>query len=154
MAVLKWNPIEDLYDIQKDISRMFRRAFGATESLTDWLKAGRWLPALDVFSRDNNLIIRAEIPGVEPDQVDVSITDNTLTISGERKQEEKIEEKDVYMMESSYGKFRRSLSLPREVKPEEIKASFSNGILEVVIPQAAPEVKPKHVKVEIKKEKP
>ncbi|RJQ31256.1 MAG: Hsp20/alpha crystallin family protein [Actinobacteria bacterium] len=149
MALTKWNPLEDVYDIQRDISKMFRRAFGATsEQMTSWMKASAWIPALDVYTKDNLLVIKAELPGVAPEDVDVSITENTLTITGERKQEKEIKEKDVFMMESSYGKFRRSLSLPKNVKADQIKANFNNGVLEVVVPQIAPEIKPQKVEIQ------
>jgi HSP20 family protein len=147
----KWNPLEDLNDIQRDISRFFRKAVGfGQESIGAMAQGGRWMPAIDMYAKDGDLMIKAELAGVTPADIDVNVKDNTLTITGERKTEKEVSEKDVYRMETSYGKFARSITLPKEVKAEDIKASYSNGILTVEVPKAAPkEAEEKQVKVEI-----
>jgi len=154
MSMKKWNPFEDLTDIQKDISRFFRKAVGfGTESLglPTMGEGGRWMPAVDLYAKDGDLILKAELPGVTATDVNVSVRDNTLTIKGERKTEKEMTEENTYRMETSYGKFKRSIALPKAVKAEDIKASYSNGVLTVEVPQAAPKKEEeKEVKVEVK----
>lgn len=135
MAIELWSPFEDLSQWSQAIRRAMR---GET----------MWMPSIEVFSKDNDLIVKAELPGVTKKDVDVSLTGNTLTISGERKMEEKIEEKNFYKMETSYGKFRRSITLPVEAGTEDIHATFKDGILTVTVKGAAAEV-PMKKKIEI-----
>lgn len=151
MSMRRWNPLEDLADIQKDISRFFRRAVGFSgETLGTMFEPGRWVPAIDMYAKDGNLMVKAELPGVSPADINVKVRDNALIITGERKAEKEVTEKDVYRMETSYGKFRRQISLPTKVKPEEIKARYSNGVLTVEVPQAAPpKEEEKEVKIEV-----
>ena len=152
-SMKNWNPIDDLADIQKDIGRFFRKAVGfGTENL-GWpmVGEGRWMPAVDLYAKDGDLILKAELPGMAPADVNVSVRDNTLTIKGERKTEKEMTEENVFRMETSYGKFKRSISLPKAVKAEDVKASYSNGVLTVEVPEAAPKKEEeKEVKVEVK----
>lgn len=151
MSMRKWNPVEDLADIQKDISRFFRSSVGfGTERLGSMFEPGRWVPAIDMYAQDGDLMVKADLPGVSPADVNVKVRDNQLIITGERKGEKEVSEKDVYRMESSYGKFTRQIALPSKVKVEEIKASYSNGILTVQVPKAAPQKEEeKEVKIEV-----
>ncbi len=145
------NPVfDDLLDVQRDIGRFFRKAVGfGTETISGLAKTERgWMPAIDMYAENGNLVIRAELSGVDEKDINVSVKDNMLTISGERKTEKEIKEEDVYRMEINYGKFQRSISLPKDVTPEEVKASYSNGVLEVTLPGAAKE-EPKEHKVVI-----
>jgi HSP20 family protein len=96
-----------------------------------------WTPAVDVFSRDGNLVVRAELPGIDPEKdVDITMQDGVLYIRGERRHEERTERDNFYRFESSYGSFQRTVPLPEGVKEDEIQASYQNGILEVVVPRA------------------
>lgn len=137
MAIEIWNPFEDLADWSRQVRKSVKS-----------MGTNMWMPTIDVYSKNNDLIVEAELPGVNKDEVDVSVSEKMLMISGERKQEEKVEEENYYRMESSYGKFQRSISLPVEVKPEDIKASFKNGVLKVVVPGAGKEA-PKKTKIDI-----
>lgn len=97
-----------------------------------------WMPTIDVFSRDDDLVIRAELPGIDPKRdVDISVRDGTLVIRGERKYEQRTEQADRYLTEIFYGSFLRTVPLPDGVKASDIKARYDNGILEVVVPKAA-----------------
>jgi HSP20 family protein len=136
----RWNPWQDLFDVEREMSDLPRRVFGSSRFVPfpgDG-SATAWTPAVDVFTRQEDLVVRAELPGVDPEKdVDITVQDGVLTIRGERRHEEKSEENGFSRFESSYGSFRRSVALPHDVKAESIQASYENGVLEVVIPKAA-----------------
>ncbi|TET55208.1 MAG: Hsp20/alpha crystallin family protein [Actinobacteria bacterium] len=152
MSLRKWSPFDDLVDIQKDISRFFRSALGyGTETISTMVERGQWVPAVDVYTKDGKLMVKTQVPGVDPSNINVRVKNGHLIITGERKAEEKVEEKDVYRMESSYGKFERSISLPKDVEPGNIKATYENGVLTIELPQAEEEkVEEKEIPIEIK----
>ncbi|MBM4129394.1 MAG: Hsp20/alpha crystallin family protein [Nitrospira sp.] len=105
-------------------------------------------PSVDVFEEGDNVVVKAELPGMTKEDIDVKVTDDVVTISGEKKKEEKVEKKDYYRMERSYGSFTRSFRLPAEVQTEKATAKFKDGVLEVRIPKTE-EAKKKEKKVEI-----
>ena len=109
-----------------------------------------WTPALDIFEKNDRFIVKAELPGMKEDDIDVSVVGDTLTIKGEKKSEEEINEEDFYHLERTYGSFMRSISLPSNVNADKIEAKYEDGVLEVDLPKIA-EVKPKKVKVAAKK---
>jgi HSP20 family protein len=139
MMLARWNPWRELFDLEREMSDLTRRVFGGgTAQGTRRDSAVMWTPAVDVLSRQGDLVVRAEIPGVDPNKdIEISLEDGLLTIRGERRHEEKSEEDDYLRFESSYGSFQRSIPLPESVKPEDVKARYEHGILEVVVPQAA-----------------
>jgi len=106
------------------------------------------VPAVDVYEEENEVVVKAELPGISKEDLDVNITDHTVTISGEKKKEEKIEKKDYYRLERSYGSFSRSVSLPEDVEIDKSKAKFKDGVLEVRVPRSE-EAKKKKRKLEI-----
>lgn len=105
-------------------------------------------PAVDVYEDENDVVLKAELPGMDKKDLSVDITETTITISGEKKKEEKVEKKDYVRLERSSGSFSRSFTLPVEVRSEETKATFKNGILVVRIPKAAGSKKKKKVRIE------
>jgi len=106
-------------------------------------------PSVDIFEEGNDVVVKAEIPGMSKDEIDVNITDDVITISGEKKSEEKIEKKDFFRLERSHGSFSRSLTLPVEIQTDNAKAAFKDGILEVRIPKSeAAKQKAKKLKIE------
>jgi HSP20 family protein len=133
------NPWQELFDLEREMSDLGQRFFG-----TGWFTPssrhsnGRtWRPAVDVFSRQGDLVVRAEVPGVDPEKdIDISVQDGVLTVRGERRFEDKTERENFYRFESSYGSFQRSIPLPNGVKVDDVKATYENGMLEVVIPKA------------------
>ena len=92
-------------------------------------------PSVDIYEEGDNVIVKAEVPGLEKEHLDIRLTGDTLTISGEKKTEEKVEKKDFYRLERSSGSFSRTLRLPAEVQTDKAKASFKNGVLEIVLPK-------------------
>lgn len=140
MALSRWSPWQDLYGMQREMDDFMRRMVGAFERPWGGAAPTRstWIPAVDVFSREGDLVVRAEVPGINPDEdVDISVQNGVLHIRGERRQEERGNGDGAYRIESSYGAFERSVLLPEGVSPDDISATYENGILEVVVPKAA-----------------
>lgn len=151
MALMKWSP-------PKGIERWFEEFFEEPFSPHIWRRLSRWRrlrelegisPAVDMYDKKNEIVVKAEVPGVEKENINISLTDNTLTIKGEIKKEEEIKEEDYHYSERSYGSFVRVLTLPAKVQADKVKASFSNGILEIHLPKAEG-AKPKEIKVGVK----
>ena len=109
-----------------------------------------WMPAVDVFEKADKFVVKAELPGMKEDDIDVSVVGDTLSIRGEKKTETEIKEEDYYRCERSYGSFYRSIPLPSNVDADKIEASFEGGVLEVALPKSA-KVKPKKIAVSAKK---
>jgi len=151
MALMKWTP-------SKDMERLFEEFFedpfltGLRRRLPMWKRfkefEGIW-PAVDMVDKKDEIVVKAEVPGVEKDDMNISLTENTLTIKGETKKEKETKEEDYYYSERSYGSFARTLTLPEKVQTDQVKANFKNGILEIHLPKS-PEAKPKEIKVDVK----
>jgi HSP20 family protein len=122
--------------------RLWRPEFSRLQALS--LAA----PALDVYEEKDDLIVKAEIPGLTKDEIDVSLDGSTLTIRGEKKKEEEIKEEDYYRCERTFGAFSRTIELPADVKPDKVNATFKNGVLEIRLPKSE-EAKNKVVKVKV-----
>ena len=133
----------DLTRMQDDMNRFFDDFFG--EHPRD-MAGGAWLPAVDVSETENEFVVRAELPGMSHEDIDINVQDNILTLKGEKKQEKKEEGESFHRLERSYGSFTRSFTLPSGVKAEDIKAAFKDGVLEVSMPKAE-EAKPKKIAI-------
>lgn len=145
MAIVRWDPFGEVLRMQRDMDRIFSR-LGSAEVGAESVA---WMPKVDVKRKDDDVVIRAELPGIDPADVDVEVTDGVLTIRGERRQEEKREGEDWLVSESAYGSFERSLTIPDGVDPAAITADYADGILEVHVPKAFEAVRPKTTKIEI-----
>ena len=110
MTLMRWDPFRNLSD--------------------------SWAPAVDIFEKGDDLVIRAEVPGIERNDIELNVEDNTLVIRGERKQEQGLDENNVHRLERSHGKFVRSFRLPKTVDASKISAEYKNGILQVTLPKA------------------
>ncbi|MDD4860312.1 MAG: Hsp20/alpha crystallin family protein, partial [Dehalococcoidales bacterium] len=108
-----------------------------------------WAPNIDLFEKGDKLVVRAEVPGIDKEDINISVTGDTLTLSGERKTEKETEEGDYYRSEMSYGKFTRSIVLPEYVDPEKIEATYDNGILEISMAKSE-EAKAKKIEIKSK----
>jgi HSP20 family protein len=143
MAISRWDPFRDLMSIQNELNRLFGRTYAGGESEAG---SGTWMPALDVFETQDKFIVKVELPGLNPDEVDVSVEDSTLTIRGERKFYEDVSDDSFHRVERRYGAFQRSLSLPQTADAERIEASFDRGVLTVEVPKAE-QAKPKKIQI-------
>jgi HSP20 family protein len=138
-------------EMERRFEDLFRRPFSLLPSWMPRLKMPEIeevSPSMDIFTEGDNVVVKAELPGMKKEDIDVSLTEDTITISGEKKKEEKIEKKDYYSFERSYGSFKRSFSLPSEVQTEKASAKFKNGVLEIRIPKTE-EAKKKEKKVTV-----
>jgi HSP20 family protein len=138
-------------EMERRFEDLFRRPFSLLPSWMPRLKMPEIeevSPSMDIFTEGDNVVVKAELPGMKKEDIDVSLTEDTITISGEKKKEEKIEKKDYYSCERSYGSFKRSFSLPSEVQTEKASAKFKNGVLEIRIPKTE-EAKKKEKKVTV-----
>ena len=133
MALVRWDAGRDVDSLQSEMNRVFDAFFGTTRSGNGG--ARRWVPAMDLVEKDEQLILRADLPGLERDDVDIEVKDGVLTVSGERKVEDEQKADGYYRVERAYGSFARTLSLPEGIDAERITADFDKGVLEVRIPK-------------------
>jgi len=142
------SPFEEM---EHRIGELFRRPFSLGPS---WLPRLRMpemeelSPIVDIFEEGDDVVVKAELPGMKKEDIDVKLTENSVTISGEKKKEEKVEKKNYYRMERSYGSFTRVFSLPAEVQTDKAKAQFTGGILQIRVPKTE-EAKKKEKKIPI-----
>jgi HSP20 family protein len=136
MAIVKWDPARDLDSLQGDMNRLFDSFFGRRD-IGQSGTARRWVPAMDLAETDEQLVLRADLPGMERDDINIEVKDNVLTISGERKAEHERKGEGFHRIERAFGRFSRSLGLPRGVDAASVTASFENGVLEVRMPKPA-----------------
>ena len=152
-SLTPWRPMRELESLQHRMDQLFdqfsNRFFGGERPKSIW-GGEDWNPAIESRADNGNLIVKADLPGVDPKEVSISVVGNQLTIEGERKHEEKKEEKDYFYRELSYGKFSRSIALPEGVDPDKVKATFKNGVLEITMP-APKQVTGKKIQVEAQK---
>ena len=144
------SPFRGFYDMQSEMNRMFDEAFGSLArggGRREVDETTRWAPALDVLHEDGDVVVRAELPGVKQEDVDITLHRGVLTISGQRKAEESREGSGFYVRERRYGSFRRSMTLPESVDEDAINARFQEGVLEVRITGAAAVQEPKRIQI-------
>jgi HSP20 family protein len=146
------SPFRGFYDMQSEMNRMFDEVLGDVARRSSGRQQGeaptRWAPVLDVLQEDGDIVVRAELPGVKPEDVDITLHNGVLTISGERKAEEQREGSGYYVRERRYGSFRRSMTLPQGVDDSSISARFDGGVLEVRVSGAAAVQEPKRIQIE------
>ncbi len=149
MTLVPWEPKEikrlrDLFDdffdfeLLPESRRLTRRR---------WMEGGEWSPLVDVIDKKDNILVKAELPGVDKKDVKISLGENTLTIRGERKEEKEIKKEDYYCCERAFGAYSRTIALPVEVDKTKAKATFKNGILEITLPKKE-EIKPKEIEIQ------
>lgn len=149
MAIIRWEPVRELQSIQQEMNRLFGAAFDSQGgSATTSTGARAWIPAMDLVEEDEQFVLRADLPGVQEEDVNVELQDNVLTISGERKSDHGHRGEGYYRIERAVGTFSRSLTLPEGIDSDSIKASFNNGVLEVRVPKPE-ERKPRRVAINV-----
>jgi HSP20 family protein len=144
MALVRWEPGREVDSLQSEVNRVFDAFFGGNNASA--ARARRWVPAMDLVETEDHLILRADLPGMKREEVDIEVKDGALAISGERKAEHEENTEGYYRVERASGRFARSLTLPDGIEPDAIEASFDDGVLEVRIPKPA-ERKPHRVEI-------
>jgi HSP20 family protein len=153
MAIVRWEPFRDLMTVQERMNRIFDDAFrgaGRGQHEDDWALGGTWAPPVDIYEQDGNLVLKAELPGIDSKDVDVRVENNVLTLTGERKFENEVSREAYHRVERAYGRFSRSFTLPNIVDTANIKAEFKDGLLRVVMPKRE-EAKPKQISIAVGK---
>jgi HSP20 family protein len=147
-VISKWDPFRDLAELQDRINRIFEDRVTRRQE-GEPISERTWAPPVDIYEDESQLVVRAELPGLKREDIDIQVTTESLVISGERKLEEVGENEPNYIrIERPYGPFRRTFSISVPVKPGETKAAYKEGLLEIVIPKAE-EAQPKKIQVEV-----
>ena len=147
MAIRRWDPLRDLLDLQERINRVFSDSYGRNDE--GLLTSGSWVPPVDIFQNgDHEVVLKAELPDVKQEDIDVTVDNGTLTIRGEKKLSSEVKEENYHRIERRYGTFSRSFSLPRTVDSAKVGAEYKNGVLTVRLPLRE-EAKPRQVKVDV-----
>ena len=141
-----WSGFGRLTDLRDEIDRLFEAPL-AELARTSQILSG-WTPAMDLYEDKDNVYVRAELPGMKKEDIDLSLHEGSLSISGERKHEETHKDAEVYRSERFFGRFQRSVTLPTLVSADKIKAQYKDGVLTVTLPKAE-EAKPKHIDVNV-----
>jgi HSP20 family protein len=145
--LIRWEPAREMMTLRDAMDRLFDDAFTRPLRLND---GGNWsMPAVDMYQTDNEIVVKAAIPGVKTDDVQINVTGEVLTIKGEVKEKEETQEKAYHLREQRWGMFERTLALPTDVIADKAKAEFENGILTITLPKAE-EVRPKTISIKTK----
>jgi len=143
--VTNWSPFWQLSTLRDEIDRLFESPLAEfTRSSQQFL--GGWLPAVDMYENKDNLVVKAELPGMDKKDIDISIHEGVLTLSGERKTDEKYKEAEVYRTERFLGRFQRTITLPSPVQLDKVSATYRDGMLTVTLPKTE-EAKPKQIEI-------
>ena len=132
MDLTPWRPTGELSRLRREMDDLWSRFFGAPAETV----STAWMPSIDLSETDGDIQVKAELPGLESDDIDVNISGDLLTIRGEKKEEREAEEKSYHARERYYGAFQRTVRLPSEVKAEDAEARFKNGVLNLKLPKA------------------
>jgi HSP20 family protein len=136
MALIRWEPARELATIQTEMNRLFNTFFEPGQANGGGQAALRqWIPAMDLVETGEDFVLRADLPGLAENDVNIELEDNVLTISGERKAEHEERKEGYYRVERASGAFHRSLTLPEGIDPDRVRASFDKGVLEISIPK-------------------
>jgi HSP20 family protein len=149
MAIVRWwDPWRDLATVQEKMNQLFEDTF-TRRGREEGLGGATWAPAVDIYETDGAVVVKAEVPGIDKDNVGIEVKDGILTLRGERKFEREVKEENYHRMERSYGAFVRSFSVPGSIDADKISAKLKDGVLEINLPKVE-KVKPKQIKVEVK----
>lgn len=156
MSLVRWNPVRelanfpsDILSMQKEINHMFDRFFRGGTVADDGIMTTNWLPAVDLIEKDDEFVAKVELPGVNKDDVKITMQDNILTVRGEKKEEKETRQSNYHRLERSYGSFQRSFTLPNAVKADKVEAQYKDGILTITLPKSE-EAKRKQIEVRVR----
>jgi HSP20 family protein len=145
MDLMKWEPFGELSSLRRQMDRLWDSFFGREPAI---FERGRWVPAIDISETKDEIVVKAEIPGMDEKDISVTLSGDNLMIKGERKSEKEEKDKQFHRIERSYGVFQRTIRLPVGVDADKIKANYVKGVLEVHLPKKA-EIKPKEIPIKV-----
>jgi HSP20 family protein len=148
MAVVKWDPFRDLVSIQDRMNRLFEQTLSRSRG-EEGVTATTWTPAVDIYETADTIVMKAELPGVAREDIQIQIDGNTLTLKGERRFARDVQEESYLRIERAYGSFHRSFGLPATVQQENVRAVLKDGVLELTLPKAEGS-KPKRISVDVR----
>jgi HSP20 family protein len=131
MALVRWEPAREVDSLQSEVNRVFDAFFGTAGGT----RSRRWVPAMDLVETEDHLVLRADLPGLSREDVELEIKDGVLTVSGERRADHEEKSEGYYRVERAFGRFSRSLTLPDGIDADSVAAEFDDGVLEVRIPK-------------------
>jgi HSP20 family protein len=135
MTLAHWDPVRELLSLQERMNRLIDQTLSRSHAEGELSSSGAWAPAVDLYEADRSLILKAELPDVDQNDIELSIDDDRVTLRGQRRLKEEVSEKQFLRMERSYGPFHRTFELPTSVDTEKVKAEFKRGVLTVVMPK-------------------
>lgn len=147
MAIVRWDPFRELNAVQERVNRLFSDVYRAADD--DVMRRGPWAPPVDIYDSGNQeLVIKAELPDIKKDEIEITVENNTLTLRGEKKMDSEIKEEHCHRIERTYGAFSRTFSLPATVDTSKVSADYKNGVLTIKLP-IREEAKPKQIQVNV-----
>jgi HSP20 family protein len=150
--LIPWRPVRELDRVFDEMERTFEEIFGRPFYPVTWRRSPTvrpWSPPLEIYEKGDEYVVKAELPGMKKDEIDISILENTLSIKGELKAEEEVTNEDYHLCERCYGSFERAVTLPTEVDAARVEANYTDGILEIKLPKV-PQAKPKKLDIKTK----
>ncbi|MGD0264846.1 MAG: Hsp20/alpha crystallin family protein [Anaerolineaceae bacterium] len=148
MAVVKWDPFRDLLSIQDRMNRLFEQTLSRSRS-EEGIAASTWTPTVDIYETPETIVLKAELPGLSREDIEIQIRDNALTLKGERRFAKDAQQENYLRIERAYGAFQRSFTLPATIQQDKIRAVFRDGVLELTLPKAE-EAKSKKIAIEVR----
>lgn len=149
MSMVRFDPFRELATMQDRINRIFGDAYTRRFDDGDLTQRGEWLPVVDIFENSNQeIVLKAELPGIAREDIDLRVENNTLTLRGERKRDTEVKQDQYHRVERSYGAFTRSFSLPTRVDTDKVRAEFKDGVLSITLPVKS-EAKPRQIDVAV-----
>jgi len=145
MAVVRWDPFRDLNMLQDRMNRLFEDA-GRNWKSDEAASTTTWSPAVDIFETESEIVVKAEVPGMERKDITLNLENNVLTLRGERRFLKEAKEENYHRIERSYGGFSRAFSIPATVDEEKIRADYQDGVLKIVLPKKE-QLRPKQIKI-------
>lgn len=145
MDLMEWKPFREVSRLRREMDRLWDEFFGPGRRAFQPLEA-EWVPAVDVAETPDKVVVKAEVPGIEAKEIDISLSGDVLTIKGEKKSEREEKKENYHLVERSYGSFSRSLRLPASVEADKIEATYKQGVLTVTCPKKE-KVKPKAIEI-------
>lgn len=148
MAVVRWDPLRDLLSIQDRMNRLFEQTLSRSRA-EEGIAASTWSPAVDIYETPETIVMKADLPGLSREDIEIQIRDNTLTLRGERRFAKDVEQENYLRIERAYGAFQRNFTLPATAQQDKIRAVFRDGVLELMLPKVGG-TKPKKIAIEVR----